>query len=227
MPVTKIPTHRPCLRKQLKPKVFFSNDAKWKSVVEEITKMHATGRPVLVGTRSIEDSEKLSGMLKEKNVAHQVLNAVLHAMEAEIVMLAGQKNAVTVATNMAGRGTDIKLTGETSALGGLHVISAERNLTPRIDRQLYGRSSRQGDPGSARAFMSMDDELVRRFCPWLRAVVGKIFMGGAVSMLHGRLILLFDYGAWKAERQALSQRKQVLEADTWLRDTLGFAGKDL
>ncbi len=75
--------------------------------------------------------------------------------------------------------------------------------------------------------MSMDDELVRRFCPWLRAVVGKIFMGGAVSMLHGRLILLFDYGAWKAERQALSQRKQVLEADTWLRDTLGFAGKDL
>ena len=227
LPVTKIPTHRPCLRIQHKPRIFFAGEAKWKAVVEEIRRVHATGRPVLVGTRSIEDSEKLSGMLKSENIGHQVLNAVLHAQEAEIVKLAGQKGAVTVATNMAGRGTDIKLSPETSALGGLHVVSAERNPTPRIDRQLYGRSSRQGDPGSALAIVSLDDELVRRFCPWLRAAAGKVFMGGVAGRLPGWLIVLFDYGAWKAERQALSQRKQVLEADTWLRDTLGFAGKDL
>ena len=226
-PVTRIPTHRRCLRIQHQPRVFFTDEAKWKEVVEEVKRVHSDGRPVLVGTRSIEDSEKLSAMLKTEGVQHQILNAVLHAQEAEIVKLAGQKSAVTVATNMAGRGTDIKLSPETAALGGLHVVSAERNLTPRIDRQLYGRSSRQGDPGSALAIVSMDDELAKRFCPWLRAAVSRAFMGGMVSRLPGWLIVLFDYGAWKAERQALSQRKQVLQADNWLRDTLGFAGKDL
>lgn len=226
LPVTFIPTHRPCIRKYEKPRIYKTKAEKWQEVVAEIKRGHDSGRPLLVGTRNIQDSENLSEMLGE--LPHQVLNAVLHAQEAEIVKLAGREKCVTVATNMAGRGTDIKLTLESFKLGGLYVISGERNLTPRIDRQLYGRSSRQGDPGGAVTIISLEDELCRRFCPWLTALCLKFFKWKSASgRLPDWLSHLFDYAAWKAERQALSQRKQVLQADTWLRDTLGFAGKDL
>ena len=226
LPVTFIPTHRPCLRKYEKPRIYKTKAEKWREVVDEIKRGHESGRPLLVGTRNIQDSESLSEMLGD--LPHQVLNAVLHAQEAEIVKLAGRKKCITVSTNMAGRGTDIKLTPESVELGGLYVISSERNLTPRIDRQLYGRSSRQGDPGGALTVISLEDELCRRFCPWLTALTLKIFKWQSASyQLPDWLSYLFDFAAWKAERQALSQRKQVLQADTWLRDTLGFAGKDL
>ena len=226
LPVTFIPTHRPCVRKYEKTRIFKTKEEKWREVTAEIKRVNEIGRPILVGTRNVLDSENLSEMLAD--LPHQVLNAVLHAQEAKIVKLAGQEKCVTVATNMAGRGTDIKLTPESSAFGGLYVISAERNLTPRIDRQLYGRSSRQGDPGGALTVISLEDELCRRFCPWLTALALKFFLWKSGSgQLPSQLSFLFDFAAWKAERQALSQRKQVLQADTWLRDTLGFAGKDL
>jgi len=226
LPVTFIPTHRPCVRKYEKTRIFKTKEEKWREVTAEIKRVNAIGRPILVGTRNVLDSENLSAMLAD--LPHQVLNAVLHAQEAEIVKLAGHEKCVTVATNMAGRGTDIKLTPQSAELGGLYVISAEMNLTPRIDRQLYGRSSRQGDPGGTVTIISLEDELCRRFCPWLTALTLKFFKWKPGScQLPSRLSRLYDFAAWKAERQALSQRKQVLQADTWLRDTLGFAGKDL
>ncbi|MDR2947143.1 MAG: prepilin peptidase, partial [Candidatus Adiutrix sp.] len=210
-PVTAIPTHRPCLRKDEPVRVFRTKADKWREAAAEIERVHALGRPVLVGTRSIQDSEDLSALLGD--LPHQVLNAVHHAEEAEIVKRAGREKSVTVATNMAGRGTDIKLTPGAAGLGGLHVLSAERNLSPRIDRQLYGRGARQGDPGGAAAVVSLEDELVRRFCPWLTALAVKCIRAGDDGRLPGWLVRLFAFAAWKAERQALSQRKQVLEAD--------------
>jgi len=226
LPVTRIPTHQPCQRRAEPPRIFLTAAAKWRAATEEIRRVHQSGRPVLVGSRSIQDSEKLSAALGEE-INHRVLNAVFHEEEAEIVKQAGGLGRVTVATNMAGRGTDIKLSPETAELGGLYVISVERNLTPRVDRQLYGRGARQGDPGGVVVLVSLEDELVRRFRPWLAALAARLFKSYGDGPLPDRLMKIFDLAAWKAERQALGQRRQVLQADTWLRDTLGFAGKDL
>lgn len=226
LPVVPIPTHQAGRRRMEAPRIFLSARAKWGAVAEEVRAVHRGGRPVLVGSRSIEDSERLSADLGDWP-PHLVLNAVFHAREAEIVKLAGGLGRVTVATNMAGRGTDIKLSPETAELGGLHVIAAERNLSPRVDRQLYGRGARQGDPGSALMLVSLEDELVRRFSPWLAALAARLFQNYGDRALPAGLMKIFDFAAWKAERQALGQRRQVLQADTWLRDALGFAGKDL
>ena len=161
--VTVIPTHRAVCRKDLDDIVFKTKREKYNAVVEEIIELHAKGQPVLVGTVSVEVSELLSRMLKRRGVPHSVLNAKYHQQEAEIVSLAGQRGAVTIATNMAGRGTDIKLGTGVTDLGGLHILGTERHESRRIDRQLRGRSGRQGDPGSSRFSLSLEDDLMRLF----------------------------------------------------------------
>jgi preprotein translocase subunit SecA len=160
-PVLRVPTNRPPQRKRLPDMVFGSMDAKFKAIVDEVQQLHASGRPVLIGTRSIDKSEIISNMLAKLGIEHQVLNANNVEREAEIVSDAGQQNRVTVATNMAGRGTDIKLTDEIVELGGMHVICTELHDAARIDRQLIGRCGRQGDPGSYRQYLSLDDDILK------------------------------------------------------------------
>jgi preprotein translocase subunit SecA len=163
MDVVVIPTNKPVIRKDLPDLIFKTEAAKYRAVVNDIVERHKKGQPVLVGTISIENSERLSAMLKQKGVPHNVLNAKHHAREAEIVARAGQYGAVTIATNMAGRGTDIKLGEGVAELGGLHILGTERHESRRIDNQLRGRAGRQGDPGSSQFFLSLQDELMRRF----------------------------------------------------------------
>ena len=158
--VVQVPTNRRLIRKPLPVMVFGHEDAKWAAIVEEVCELHARGRPILIGTRSIDKSEHLSGLLKERGIEHQVLNAHHIETEAEIVAQAGQPNRVTVSTNMAGRGTDIKLGEGITDLGGLHVICTEMHDSARIDWQLRGRCGRQGDPGTFRQYLALDDELL-------------------------------------------------------------------
>ncbi len=158
--VVPIPTNRPAIRERLPERVFGCSDTKWQALVDEVCQMHATGRPVLIGTRSIDKSDLVSQLLKSRGIDHQVLNARHVAVEADIVSMAGHRGRVTVSTNMAGRGTDIKLGDDVRELGGLHVVLSEMHDSARIDRQLIGRCGRQGDPGSYRQYLSLDDELL-------------------------------------------------------------------
>ncbi len=163
MDVVEIPTNKPVIRKDLHDAVYKTKKEKFFAVCNEIEKAHATGQPVLVGTITIETSEELSRMLQKRGIQHEVLNAKFHEREAEIVALAGQHGAVTIATNMAGRGTDIKLDDEAKAAGGLKIIGTERHESRRIDNQLRGRAGRQGDPGESRFYISLEDDLMRLF----------------------------------------------------------------
>jgi preprotein translocase subunit SecA len=158
--VVPVPTNRPPIRRQLPTRVFGTAQAKWLAIVDETAEMHAVGRPVLIGTRSIDKSETVSQLLTARGIEHTVLNARHVAQEAEIVAAAGQQRRVTVATNMAGRGTDIKLGEGVGELGGLHVICTELHESKRIDRQLIGRCGRQGDPGTFRQYLSLDDDIL-------------------------------------------------------------------
>jgi preprotein translocase subunit SecA len=159
-PVQRIPTNRKVQRHRLSDRVFACSDEKWQAIVEEVKELHAAGRPILIGTRSIEKSQTLSKLLHAASIEHDVLNAHEIAHEADIVARAGEKSRVTVATNMAGRGTDIKLPDEVVEIGGLHVICCELHDSARIDRQLYGRCGRQGDPGTYRQYTSIDDDIL-------------------------------------------------------------------
>ncbi len=227
LPVVVIPTNRPCIREVLPDNVFAAEQTKWRAVVDEIRCIHDTGRPVLVGTRSVRASERLSEMLAAEALEHQVLNAVRHAEEAQIVAGAGQAGRITVATNMAGRGTDIKLGRGVAELGGLHVLATERHEAGRIDRQLFGRSARQGDPGSAQAFVSLEDELTRRHAPHLSAFLCRRFGRADREISSSSLTRrAFDVAQRRAERLALRQRKGVLRTDDWLDEYLGFAGSE-
>lgn len=161
--VVTIPTNKPVIREDLPDAVFKTKDGKYQAVLREVMKAHEIGQPVLVGTASIQSSEELSSLLKKNGIAHSVLNAKNNELEAQIVALAGQHGAVTIATNMAGRGTDIKLDDKAREAGGLYVIGTERNESRRIDNQLRGRSGRQGDPGKSRFFISLQDDLLRLF----------------------------------------------------------------
>ena len=160
-PVIRVPTNRPPRRQQLPDRVFGSMLAKFEAIVSEVQEIHAQGRPVLIGTRSIDKSEILSRLLTELSIEHQVLNANNVEKEAEIVAAAGGQAKVTVATNMAGRGTDIKLADDVETIGGMHVICTELHDAARIDRQLIGRCGRQGDKGSYRQFLSLDDDILK------------------------------------------------------------------
>jgi preprotein translocase subunit SecA len=163
MPTWVIPTHKPCVRSDMQDQIYKTADAKWKAIIADIKERHAKGQPILVGTISVEKSEKLSKMLRVEGIPHDVLNAKNHGREAEIIQYAGHKGKVTVATNMAGRGTDIALGPGVIELGGLHVLGTERHESRRIDNQLRGRSGRQGDPGSSQYYLSLDDDLMRIF----------------------------------------------------------------
>ncbi len=223
LPVVVVPTNRPCLREHWPDRVFATEEGKWSAIVAEIARLHQTGRPILVGTRSVGASEQLSAKLSAVGLDHQVLNAVRHAAEAQITAEAGQPGRITVATNMAGRGTDIKLGRGVAELGGLHVLATERHESSRIDRQLYGRSARQGDPGSAQAIVSLEDELIARHAPLLSAAIRRRHGSGEISSRSARW--LFDKAQTRARRLALRQRKAVLRTDDWLDEYLGFAGE--
>ncbi len=225
-PAVPIPTHRPCIREQSADRVFVTEEAKWHGIVAEIERVHADGRPILVGTRSVESTKCLSALLDEAGIEHRVLNAVNHDEEAAIVAEAGQAGRVTVATNMAGRGTDIKLGPNVRDKGGLHVIVAERNESGRVDRQLFGRAGRQGDPGSCAVFVSLEDELIRRYGSRLSTVTWKT-RGDGSGELSAKAARMFRVAQRKAESVALNQRKNVLRNDDWLDDSLGFAGLEL
>src|SRR5690606_4794586 len=161
--VQVIPTNKPCIRIDKNDSIFKTRRDKYQAVLREIEEAHKRGQPVLVGTVSVESSEVLSRMLRRSGIVHSVLNAKYHEQEADIVSRAGQRGAVTIATNMAGRGTDIKLGEGVRELGGLYVIGTERHESRRIDRQLRGRCSRQGDPGVTKFFLSLEDDLMRLF----------------------------------------------------------------
>ena len=159
LPVVVLPPNRPCRRRELPDHVFATNVAKWDAVVAEIRRVHQEGRPLLVGVRTVTDSERLSRRLTAEGLSHSVLNATRHSDEAAIVAQAGLAGRITVATNMAGRGTDIRLGPGVAERGGLHVLATERQPSRRVDRQLRGRAARQADPGSTQSFVSLDDEL--------------------------------------------------------------------
>ncbi|MBI1375561.1 MAG: hypothetical protein GC159_22845 [Phycisphaera sp.] len=215
IPVVRIPTHKPCIRRQPTDRVFTNADRRWEAVVKEVQRIHAEGRPLLIGTRSVESSEHLSTLLEREGLAHQVLNAVRHAEEAEIVAQAGQPGHITIATNMAGRGTDIKLGEGVREQGGLAVIATERHESGRIDRQLFGRAGRQGDPGSAIAIISIDDELFMRYAPaWMRSLARS-----TPTLAHS----VRRIAQGRSERMARRQRAQVLVTDDWLDENLSFA----
>ncbi|NLH41343.1 MAG: hypothetical protein GX448_05840 [Planctomycetes bacterium] len=222
--VVVIPTNRPCVRKVLPDVVLATKELKWQRLVEEIRRVHATGRPILIGTRSVRDSEHLSELLNAEHLSHQVLNAVRHREEAQIVAGAGQRGQITVATNMAGRGTDIKLGRGVAELGGLHVIAAERNESGRIDRQLFGRCARQGDPGTAQAIVSLEDEFVCRYAPRLTGHLHRRSAGRSDDVSSRLTRTAFALAQRRAERLALQQRKSVMRADQWLDENLGFSG---
>jgi preprotein translocase subunit SecA len=209
MRVVPIPTNRPSRRAKLPDLSFGHSDSKWQSIVEEIVEMHRQGRPVLVGTRSIDKSQLLSTMLKAVNVPHQVLNAHQVSLEAEIVKEAGHAGRVTVATNMAGRGTDIKLTPEVEQLGGLHVICTELHDSARIDRQLMGRCGRQGDRGSTRQYYALDDDVIRNgLGPDVADRVKK--QGEASKGLMNGYISFFRRAQWAIEKKHFRDRMILL-----------------
>jgi preprotein translocase subunit SecA len=224
LPVLNIPTNRPCIRKMLPDSVFSSEVDKWEAIVREIERWRQTGRPVLVGTRSVRASERLAEMLQARGYEFNLLNAVRHKEEARIVAAAGEQNRITISTNMAGRGTDIKLGRGVAEMGGLHVIATERHESGRIDRQLFGRCARQGDPGSSQAFMSAEDELIQRFVPApMRNRLAAALRGRAPGAhLLAKTALILAQRA--AQRLAYRQRKNVLKMDTWLEEALSFTG---
>jgi preprotein translocase subunit SecA len=227
LPVITIPTNRPCIRQHWPDRYFLDEDSKRLAVVDEIQRLHQTGRSLLVGMRSVLASERLAAMLAERSLECKVLNATHLKEEAAIVALAGEQGNITIATNMAGRGTDIKLGHGVSKLGGLHVLATERHESGRVDRQLFGRSARQGDPGSAQAFVSLEDELIRRHLPrparelLTRALRAK--MPGSEKLARTS----FAMAQRNAQHLAFKQRRSVLRTDTWLEEALSFAGQDV
>ena len=226
LPIVVIPTNSPCIRRRLPDRVFATEAAKWRAVVAEIDRVHRTGQPMLIGTRSVRASEQLSRLLAAAGLDHQVLNAVRHAEEAQIVAGAGQPGRITVATNMAGRGTDIKLGRGVAERGGLFVLATERHEAGRIDRQLFGRCARQGDPGVAQAFVSLDDELVRRYTPHAAVALRRRFGDTPREVSSPLTRRLFDLAQRRSQHLALRQRKGVLRTDDWLDEYLGFAGSE-
>ncbi len=224
MPVVRIPTNKPCVRKQMPDRVFPDEDSKWVAIADEIERVHRAGRPVLVGTRSVAASEKLAALLEGRTLHFQLLNALRHVEEASIISVAGETAHITIATNMAGRGTDIKLGKGIAERGGLHVIATERHESGRVDRQLFGRSARQGDPGSSQAFVSAADELLKRFLP---AALQSRLAAAVRQNLPGKELLAriaFRIAQSNAQRIAFKQRQAVQRADTWLEEALSFAG---
>ena len=219
MDVVEIPTNRPIARIDHHDVVYKTKNEKYKAVVEEVVKSHEKGQPVLVGTINIDTSELISGMLKREGIPHTVLNAKFHEKEAEIVAGAGQHGAVTIATNMAGRGTDIKLDDEARALGGLKIIGTERHESRRIDNQLRGRSGRQGDPGESQFFISLEDDLMRLFgSEKLMDIFNALGVPEGEQIQHKMLTSAIEKAQKKIEGNNFGIRKNLLEYDQVMND---------
>ncbi|MGM0365325.1 MAG: preprotein translocase subunit SecA [Actinomycetota bacterium] len=209
-----IPTNKPLIRERLPDLIYKTEKVKFENVVEDIAQRHQEGQPVLVGTISIEKSELLSAMLKRRGISHNVLNAKHHEKEAEIVADAGQRQTVTIATNMAGRGTDIILGEGVAKLGGLHVLGTERHESRRIDNQLRGRSGRQGDPGSSQFFLSTEDELLRLFgSERVRAIMERFSFPDDLPIQHPMINRAVENAQRQVESRNFEIRKHVLEYD--------------
>jgi preprotein translocase subunit SecA len=223
--VATIPTNRPCQRKLLPEQVLVGIEEKWERVVARIGELYTAGRPVLVGTRSVAASEHLSELLDAAGLPHVVLNARQDREEAEIVASAGEPGRITVATNMAGRGTDIALAPGVEKLGGLHVLATERHDARRIDRQLFGRCGRQGDPGTAEAIVSLEDELCHVYgggvARWLAKIAGAA--GARAGRFAGHLALAYSQAT--AGRLHSRMRRDLLKVDTQLDSMLAFSGR--
>jgi preprotein translocase subunit SecA len=212
--VVVIPTNRPVIRLDREDIVFKTKREKYNAVIDEIAEMNKQGRPVLVGTTSVEISELLSRMLKMKGLKHNVLNAKLHQREAEIVAEAGKTGTITIATNMAGRGTDIKLTEEVRRAGGLAIIGTERHESRRVDRQLRGRSGRQGDPGSSQFFVSLEDELMRLFgSERIAGIMDRLGLKDGEMIQHSMITKSIERAQKKVEENNFGIRKRLLEYD--------------
>lgn len=212
--VVEIPTNRPVLRKDMNDRIYRTQREKYKAVIEEIEKMIKQGRPVLVGTTSVDISEMLKKMLDMRHIPCQILNAKYHQKEAEIVAKAGQKSTVTIATNMAGRGTDIKLSPEVKAAGGLAIIGTERHESRRVDRQLRGRAGRQGDPGSSVFFVSLEDKLMRLFgSERIARVMDRLGFKEGEMIEHPMISRSIERAQKKVEENNFGIRKRLLEYD--------------
>lgn len=218
MRVVVIPTNLPVIRKDYPDLIYATMEGKFKAVVDDIERRHKKGQPVLVGTVAIETSELLSEMLKKRGIPHNVLNAKNHEREAEIIKEAGQKGAVTIATNMAGRGTDIKLGEGVKELGGLAVIGTERHESRRIDNQLRGRSGRQGDPGETQFYLSMEDELMRRFgSENMQSMMERLGMDDSQPIQSKMVTRAVESAQKRVEGNNFDARKQLLQYDEVLR----------
>ena len=214
MYVIEIPTNRPCIREDMVDKIYSTEKGKYKAIVEFIKKVHTTGQPILVGTISVESNERLSKLLQKEKLPHEVLNAKNHAREAEIIAKAGEIGAITIATNMAGRGTDIKLAPGVKELGGLCVIGTERHESRRIDNQLRGRAGRQGDPGYSQFFISFEDELMRRFgAEKVRDIIKRTGYPEDQDITNKFLSRQIEGAQKKVEGNNYDMRKNLLDYD--------------
>ncbi len=212
--VLQIPTYKACQRNDFNDEIYMTEREKYNAILKEIKEVHEKGRPILIGTETVEVSEKLSRILRQNHIEHTVLNAKHHAQEAEIIAEAGKKGAVTVSTNMAGRGTDIKLKNDVSELGGLHVIGTTRHQSRRIDRQLRGRSARLGDPGSSKFFISFEDQLMRLFAsPKLNALIQRFRPPEGEAISAGILNRSIETAQKRVEGRNYTIRKHTLEYD--------------
>ncbi len=216
-----VPTRLPVQRRDAGTRVFATRKAKWAAVVERVRELHRRGRPVLVGTWSVEASEHLSRLLERAGLAHQVLNARHDAREAAIVAEAGQAGSITVATNMAGRGTDIRLGRGIAQRGGLHVIATQRSDARRIDRQLFGRCGRQGDPGSFEAVYSLEDEPVALYFP---AGIRRLLAGAGAPIRRWLGAWLTSLPQRSEERRHAQMRRGLIDLEEHLGDVLAFSG---
>jgi len=220
----RIPTNRPCRRRQHQSEIYASSTRKWAAIIKHIEELHRNRRPILVGTRSVEASEHLSRLLDDLSLPHTVLNARQDKHEAEVVQLAGRQDRITVATNMAGRGTDIHLGEGVAGAGGLHVILTEHHEARRIDRQLYGRSARQGDPGSCISITSLEDELIVDLWQRIPEVLKKMFPEKQALPMWARRLLIY-LAQLDAEKQHAAIRRETLQADRKLDQMLSFTGR--
>ena len=214
LPVVVVPTNMPVKRVDFPDVIYKTRRAKLKAVANDVEKIHSTGQPILIGTTSIAQSEEISAILRKRGISHNVLNAKFHEKEAEIIADAGQKNAVTIATNMAGRGTDIKLGEGVPELGGLFIVGTERHESRRIDNQLRGRAGRQGDPGNSRFYLSLEDDLLRLFgAKNISSIMDRLGMGEDDPIEHKMITKSIENAQKKVEGRNFDMRKHVLEYD--------------
>ncbi|MDH3717283.1 MAG: preprotein translocase subunit SecA [Planctomycetota bacterium] len=224
LPVDVIPTRKPCRRQVFPTRFFDTADSKWSAIAEVVARIHKSGQPILVGTRTIENSEAIAVKLEEIGIPYRLLNGKQDADEARVVAGAGQRSAVTIATNMAGRGTDIKLGPGVAELEGLHVIVTEPHESARIDRQLMGRAARQGDPGTCQVFVSGDDSLIKRHAAWLGQYLRKRAddRGEVTAKLDHDVASLQR----KTERDNYAKRRQLFAQESWFEDVLSKLAKE-